>query len=121
VPFRLVSPSGGLLRIRSVPCSMRVARHGGRFTGLHLATCPAPAASGIQRSVGRLDTDIPRSRCRYQPNPGRLTKSPVCWTSGCVPRRVLSASSQPQTPARLACPSHLSYEASCGAAIVLSS
>jgi hypothetical protein len=51
VPFRLVPPSGeGLPRIRSVPCSMRVARQGGRFTGLHLATCPAPRASGIQRS-----------------------------------------------------------------------
>ena len=31
-----------------------VPRKSGRVSGLDLATCPAPAASGIQRSVGHL-------------------------------------------------------------------
>jgi hypothetical protein len=104
--------------------ALRHARRAARRSLHRAALGDLPSSGGVRHPAFGRPPRIPTFRGAVVGTgrtPGRLTKSPVCRTRGCVPRRVLSPSSQPQTPAGLACASHLSYEASCGAAIVLSS
>ena len=71
-------------RRRSAPAGPRRQRR--RRAGPHLPARPAPC--GVPRPSARWATsvaDIPRSRRRYQPRAGRLTRSPACWSPDCLP------------------------------------